>query len=210
MRVSLSFHHLCCIFCAATFLFVWSPIRGENYSTYNEIQLVKDHSRFFDKESYEDSIDIAVDYIIFLRDTIVSQGIAFPGFRDFISQQWDVLSQWGIKLPASDLEVMIEKFRLIEMKRSGVEDVIMKGDKVVKKTKIHRPHVKMSPKMCFGFLKFLNGSICCLVPMPSIQGIGMFMAGQGLAEMVDEAREEEARRNFMEYMSDEERKLLTP
>lgn len=44
--------------------------------------------------------------------------------------------------------------------------------------------------MAVGFVKFLGGALCCIVPIPAVQAVGGAIAAAGVIDMIEAAKDE--------------------
>lgn len=133
-----------------------------------------------------ETIDEVLIILMTLRQDMMAFGCFLLPVSDLMRSFRNELRGFDIEICESDLNLLIQKCEEIEKDRSGYKIENAKHHKHHKKKK----KMKMSSKMTFGFLKFIAGSICCIIPIPAIQGVGIFLAGSGINDMIEEAQKE--------------------
>lgn len=154
---------------------------------------------YFENVDEETDVHEIIHFIVSWRLSLSRQGYQIPSVRDFVFLCQQYLQSHGILLSQEEREYILDSLERAEsfqepeyfslLKNSSAEFYLIKKHKHLHKHK-NKNETHLSSKMICGFLKFLAGSLCCIVPVPAIQGAGAALAVQGVSEMVDAAREE--------------------
>jgi hypothetical protein len=135
----------------------------------------------------EQDITEIVRLIIELREYLVSRGCYFPRLTAFLEHCRLQAYAKGIEIDYEVFDMLWEEFASYEAKEGFPPHQI--------KHKHHKHHkkekeVKVSGRMAVGFLKFVGGSLLCLIPVPVIQGAGASLAVIGVNDMLNASRDE--------------------
>lgn len=152
--------------------------------------------RYFDSVNETTDYREMIDFIVSLKTRLISQGYEIPPITELIDFWRDGLQERGIFIDPGDLEILSQEFT----SREGIlvasylaEGAATRADFSVIPVKKHKDkkEIKMSPKMICGFLKFIAGGLCCIIPIPIVQGAGAALAVNGINDMINAVREEE-------------------
>jgi hypothetical protein len=155
---------------------------------------------YFEMLSDKDTVDEAIEALISFRTNLIERGFSVPLLSVLTLYYWDALQAQGVKVDETVISTIYWKFLIREL---NIQDpqlinklqqcVTVKHHHHHKKKEKHED-IKISGKMAFGFLKFMSGCLCCIVPFPAVEAIGVVLAGNGINDMIDAAREEGEKR----------------
>lgn len=173
-------------------------------------------SRYFDSVNEDTSIEEMVDFLVSFKLALQAKGYDLPALSDLCLELRDALIHQGIDIGDEEVERIYEeisKREITYVQPSSYLTIIndeLNGKiiEIKKKEKKHKD-VKVSGKVAVGFIKFLAGALCCIVPIPAVQVVGATLAGAGLVDMVDGAKEDADKRENQDPM-DLERRLPKP
>ena len=134
-----------------------------------------------------------VQLIINMRNYVVSQGCEIPLLMPFLDDCRRSLSNQGFFIDDATFDSLKREIQSLE--RGNRIDLIRHHHPKKKKDK---KELKVNSKTAVGFLKFVAGSLLCIVPVPLIQGAGIGLAILGVSEMADGAREQSDERDRQE------------
>jgi hypothetical protein len=155
--------------------------------------------RYFNSVDENTSIEELVDFLVSFKASLQAKGYKCPSLADLCLRLRDALIQQGVELDDDVLEEIYNEIVERENDLSGSAVFVPALNKKahfgflqIKKgaKKKEKKEVQISGKMAVGFVKFLGGALCCIVPIPAVQVVGATIAGAGVIEMIDAAKEE--------------------
>lgn len=191
------------ILCVITGLFLANPcvkLQANNSSDFcyadeyrygfTPLYTVMDLAKQIEKET---DVEEIIDMIIQLKIDLLRQGYYFPPLTQFLGYCRDVLGQNGIEIEDNVYDHLYEEFRIYEAhcpQDTFITPIKHKDkNRKHKKDKDDEKEVKINAKTFLGFVKFVSGSLLCLVPVPIVQGAGASLAVLGINDMIDGSRE---------------------
>jgi hypothetical protein len=131
--------------------------------------------------------------ICMMRNYVVSQGCEIPDLRGFLGDCRTALSNQGFFIDEATFRALEREIRVLD-EEIRIDPTRHRHRKDKKKDK----ELKINSKTAVGFLKFVAGSLLCIVPIPLVQGAGLGLAVLGVSEMADGAREQSDERDKQE------------
>jgi len=162
--------------------FAVSPLAASQFQDCNAENWIQNHAKKIEQE-----IDLheLVQLVTSLRNYVIMQGCEIPDLMPFLDHCRSCLSNQGFFIDNATFDALKREIRALE--HSTQIDFIKHKHHKPKKNK---KELKMNSKTAVGFLKFVAGTLLCLVPVPMIQGAGIGLAVLGVSEMADGAREQ--------------------
>lgn len=154
-------------------------------------------NRYFNSIDAETDVEEVVDFLISLRESLVSKGYSCPSLAEICLRMRDYLIEKGIQFDDEEIEEIYEEIlrRQDQIFPTSFQISIDKAQStkvefVKHKHKKDRNGVKMKSKGVFGFLKCIAGGLICIIPVPAVQAIGAGLVLNGINDIIDNAREE--------------------
>jgi hypothetical protein len=143
-----------------------------------------------------------VRLIVELRHYLVCRGCYFPRPTAFLEYCRVQAYAEGVEIDDDVFDRLWEEFASYEVKEDfPAHQIKHKHHKHHKKEK----EVKISGRMAVGFLKFVGGSLLCLIPVPVIQGAGASLAVIGVNDMLNASRDQSAEKEAEERIESNRR-----
>lgn len=135
----------------------------------------------------EQDVQSLIYLIVNLKKQLTSQGCYFPPLTEFLQYCRIELGKIDIEIEQSIFDRLYEEFDRID-NCSDYCEYLQTKHKHHKKGRKEK-EVNINGKTAVGFLKFVGGSLICIIPLPIIQGAGAALAVIGLNDMMDGVRE---------------------
>lgn len=202
-------------------LLIFSSSRSEaNQIGNREICIQSDYYQnfiyYFNTLHDESNVDDVIDELIFLHQSLRSQGCLCPSLSEICNNLFKVIVGTDIEIDESAIQELIHKIEIreIELSCSHSESQFQFVKHKHKHKEKHHgkdKEFKMGSKGIFGFVKILAGGLMCLVPVPIVQGAGAALISYGINDIIDDTREngdETERQNKIEENRRKEQELL--
>lgn len=152
-------------------------------------------NRYFNAVDENTDIEEMVDFLVSFKASLQAKGYQCPSLADLCLQVRDILIQRGIEIDDDEIEPIyneIVKREVVIVQHSSFRQAVNRQSNfnVLQVKKKSKKEAKVSGKMTVGFVKFLGGALCCIVPFPPIQAVGTALATSGIIDMVDAAKEQ--------------------
>jgi hypothetical protein len=147
---------------------------------------------YFASIDQNSNLDEVVDNLIWLRQSVLNQGLECPSLKDLCYKLIKYLHGERVNVESPQIlefidHVAIRELELADSYQRPQIDLVKHHKKDKKKHKQEK-ELKMGSKGVFGFIKALAGGLMCLIP--GVQPIGVGLIIYGLNEIVDDAREQ--------------------
>lgn len=176
--------------------------------------------RYFNSIDENTDVEEVIDFLISLRESLVSKGYTCPSLAEMCLRMRDYLMEKGIQYNDEEFD---ELYAEILMRQSQIfvnsqglpisQNWSPKFKLAKHKDKKDKNTFKMKSKGVFGFLKCVAGGLICIIPVPVVQAVGGGLILNGINDIIDNAREEgdenERLRNLDEQRRKEAQQLET-
>lgn len=140
----------------------------------------------FSKIYFSNDAHEIINLILDIKDEFSTTHCQYPILTDLLALSRDMLCTDGVYLDDETYEALYAEL-------SDVQELHSTGAILVKhKHKGHhkKKEIKINSKTGIGMLKFMAGTLLCVIPIPMIQGAGASLAVLGINDMINGAREQ--------------------
>jgi hypothetical protein len=141
-------------------------------------------------------LEEVIDAILAYRTALQEQGCFMPAISDLMSYFQQSLESKGISIPEEEIEFLRDAFIKRENRLSLNYDpyhIYAKHDKHHKKKdkKKKNDHWEFSftKKSIFGLVKFIGGTLTCLIPNPAAAAVGAGLIINGIEDIINDSRD---------------------
>jgi hypothetical protein len=113
--------------------------------------------------------------VVDVRDLLSAQGHELPILKPFLTHCRALACDYGVFINDDEFDALKREFDNYEQ-----ADPFSRNLK-----KVEQDSITLSSKAAIGLLKFMGGSLLCLVPMPIAQGVGASLAILGINDMLN-------------------------
>jgi hypothetical protein len=183
--------------CFCSISCVMAPLAASPFVCADDDEPIANTVQLAQEMSEEQDLHELVRLIVQFRNDMVARGCVIPRLTALLEIYRSQLYEYGLNVDDEVFDQLWQEFAKYE---SGMPVHPMKH-----KHKHKKEEVKISGKTAVGFLKFLGGSLLCLVPVPIIQGAGASLAVIGINDMMNAARDEKQERKAEERLEENQR-----
>lgn len=135
-----------------------------------------------DRMINETDLNAMVDHLKQLKILCETRNLEFPNLTVFLTSIRESLAQGSLEIDDATFDWLYDEFWAFEDSDGFYWDPIKHKHR-------HKKHksdeVRVSTKTALGFLKFMGGTLMCIIPFPLVQGAGAALAVVGISDMVD-------------------------
>lgn len=134
---------------------------------------------------HETDLMAMIDHLKQLKILCETRNLEFPNLTVFLTAIREHLAQGSLEVDDATFEWLYDEFWAFEDFEGFYWDPIKSKNRHKKQKD---KEIKISTKTALGFLKFMGGSLMCIIPVPLVQGAGAALAVVGISDMVDGCR----------------------
>lgn len=157
--------------------------------------------RYFESIDEDTEIGEIIDFLVTLRESLIHKGYKCPSLMELAINIQEYLIDKGIEMDEEAIQEIIDEIARREQNislntfklapSSSIPSLLeLCKHKHKHKHDKHDKEAKISSGTAVGFVKFLGGALLCIVPIPAVQAVGITLAGEGIAEMIMDAKEQ--------------------
>lgn len=153
--------------------------------------------RYVDAIGDDTTLEEAISFVVGFHNHLVLSGHQLPPLHDLIWEYRKVLEHDDIFMTDTEFAeiymAVLDRENTISSACYGIDkrssyisyNTLVKSEK---KKEHKKKEMKFSGKMVFGFIKFIAGGMCCIIPHPATLAIGTTIAASGICDMIDAAK----------------------